>query len=227
MIAGTAASRWTLGVIKMKTLTALLIFGIVSCGQAELAADSKTIDDTTGTVNKLSANNTSLSVNVDKYSSRIYERYIDLQLKAYLDKKFQGWILPAPNRWDTVWFNQYQSDTTLVNYISGDFDCNKKKDYALLLKKASGEMGVYAFLSIGDTFKPIELMDFGKDTGEKIEIGLELLPPGEYNHIDPESEEDPPPVKIKCKSVQVLNFEKAAETFYWDKGKMKSITTGD
>jgi hypothetical protein len=111
--------------------------------------------------------------------------------------------------------------------VSGDFDCNGTKDYALLLKKSNGVLGVYAFLSTGSSFKSFEFMDLGKDAGEQIEIGLELLPPGEYNHIDADSDEDPPPLKIKCNSVQVLNFERAAETFYWEKGKLKSITTGD
>lgn len=211
----------------MKKLTALLVYGLVSCGQAVSTADPKTIDDTSQTVKKSSTPGTSTSKDNNKYSSSIYERYINPRLKIYLDNEFNGWTLPTPSRWDTVWFNQYKSDTTLVNYISGDFDCNKKKDYALLFKKASDEIVAYAFLSTGDTFKPIKLMDFGKDSGEPIEIGLELLPPGNYNHIDPESEEEPPPVRIKCNSVQVLNFERAAETFYWEKSKLKSIITGD
>ncbi|MBO9681467.1 MAG: hypothetical protein J7502_02135, partial [Flavisolibacter sp.] len=205
----------------------LLIFGLVSCGQAVSTADSKTIDDTAGTALEPSISNTSSSVNGDKYSRSIYELYIDPQLKTYLDKAFKGWTLPAPNRWDTVWFNQYKSDSTLVNYLSTDFDCNKKRDYALLFKNASGVIVAYAFLSTGDTFNAVELMDFGKDTGEQIEVGLELLPPGDYNHIDPENEENPPPVKIKCSGIQVLNFERAAKTFYWEKGKLKSIITGD
>jgi hypothetical protein len=32
---------------------------------------------------------------------------------------------------------------------------------------------------------------------------------------------------INCNAVQVLNFEKGAETFYWEKGNLKSIMTGD
>ncbi|HEX8332100.1 MAG TPA: hypothetical protein VF622_05730 [Segetibacter sp.] len=216
-----------LGVIEMKTLIALLVFGFFSCGQDVSTADNKTIDDTTENANKQSVSNTSPSVNSDRYSSGIFEQYIDPQLKAYLDNTFKGWTLPAPNRWDTVWFNQYKSDSTLVNYISGDFDCNGMKDYALLFKKANGVLAAYAFLSTDNLFKAAELVDLGKDEGEHIEIGLELLPPGKYNHIDPVSDEDPPPVTIKCNSVQVLNFERAAETFYWEKGKFKSITTGD
>jgi len=211
----------------MKTLTALLIFGLFSCGQAVSTSDDKTIDDTTGNAKRQSVSNTNPSIKSDQYSSINYEQYIEPQLKVYLDKTFKGWTLPTPNRWDTVWFKQYKSDSTLVNYVSGDFDCNGTKDYVLLLKKSNGVLGVYAFLSTGSSFKSFEFMDLGKDAGEQIEIGLELLPPGEYNHIDADSDEDPPPLKIKCNSVQVLNFERAAETFYWEKGKLKSITTGD
>ncbi len=54
-----------------------------------------------------------------------------------------------------------------------------------------------------------------------------MLPPGGYNRIDPDSEVNPPPVNIKCYSIQILTFEKGAETFYWVKGELKAMITGD
>ena len=211
----------------MKTLTAILVFGLLSCGQPVTTAESKTGDDTTSQGRIASDRKPGLSGDSHMLGSDIYERYIDPQLKTYLDKAFIGWHLPPPRRWDTLWFRQYKSDSNLVNYISGDFDCNEKKDYAILFKKASGVIAAFAFLSTGHTFKAVELMDLGKDSGEHIEVGLELLPPGDYNYIEADSEEDPLPIRIKCNSVQVLHFERAAKTFYWEKGKMNSITTGD
>jgi hypothetical protein len=208
----------------MKTQTALLVLGLFSCGQAVTTADTKTID-TIQTAKNTSTSSTGTSKN-DQYSSNIYERYIDPQLKNYLNKEFKGWTLPAPNRWDTVWLNQYKSDSTLVNYISGDFDCNQQMDFALLFQKVNGDIVAYAFLSTDNSFKATQLINFGKDTEEQIEFGLELLSPGKYNYMDPESD-SVPSVKINCNAVQILNFEKGAETFYWEKGKVKSIMTGD
>jgi hypothetical protein len=208
----------------MKPLIALLILELFSCGEVATTADTKTID-TTQSVKETTINYTSTSEN-KQYNKDIYERYIDPRLKNYLDNEFKEWTLPAPSRWDTVWFNQYKSDSTLVNYISGDFDCNQQKDFVLLFQKANGELSAYAFLSSGNSIKAVKLMDLGINTGEQIEFGVELLPPGKYNYMDPESE-DAPSVKINCNAVQVLSFEKGAETFYWEKGKLKSIMTGD
>jgi hypothetical protein len=70
-------------------------------------------------------------------------------------------------------------------------------------------------------------MDLGKDAGKQIKIGLDLLPPGNYQYIEPGSKVEPAPVKIKCNGVRILRFEESAETFYWEEGKFKSIPTGD
>src|SRR3982751_3466374 len=141
----------------MKTQTALLVLGLFSCGQAVTTADTKTID-TIQTAKNTSTSGAGTSKN-DQYSSNIYEQYIDPQLKNYLNKEFKGWTLPAPNRWDTVWLNQYKSDSTLVNYISGDFDCNQQMDFALLFQKVNGDIVACAFLSSGNSFKATQLID--------------------------------------------------------------------
>jgi hypothetical protein len=39
--------------------------------------------------------------------------------------------------------------------------------------------------------------------------------------------DDTPFVVGKCYALQVLSFEKGAETFYWEKGNFKSVPTGD
>jgi hypothetical protein len=216
----------------MKTLTALILLALLSCkqqtttGATKIIGDTKTPGDTSPVPAKTSSGRGMIDT-FDQRSNNTYQRYIDQRLKSYLDTASGGWALPAPNRWDTVWFNLYHEDSSLVNYVSGDFDCNGIKDYALILKKANGTIGAYAFLSMGSTFKSEEIIEFGKDTGQQIDIGLDLLPPGTYHYIEPDSEKEPPPIKLKCNSIQVMYFERAAETYYWEKGKFKSITTGD
>ena len=193
----------------MKTLIAIISLGLFSCGQS-IPADQKVISD-------------SINKNIKHISG---QTILNNRLKKYLDTAFSGWTFPAANRWDTAWFNQYKNNGNLVNYVRGDFDCNKEQDYALLFKKGDGALVTYAFLSADKSFKKFELFDFGKDTNGQIDFGLELIPPGQINYIDPESE-DAPCVLIKCNAVQVLSFEKGAETFYWEKGKLKSVSTGD
>ncbi len=214
-------------VIKMKILTSIMLLGLIACGQCTTRSDSKTTLDTFQSKSSSHPDKVNVIENSKLYDSSIYQSYINAQLKAYLGKAFPGWTLPALNRWDTLWFNQYMTDSSLANYVSGDFNCDSKKDYGLIIEDNKGIIVAYAFLSTRSSFQAFKLEEFGKDNGEQIEIGLEVLKPGEYNYIDPDSDNNPPPVKIKCEAVQVIGFEKSAETYYWDKGKLKSIMTGD
>lgn len=193
----------------MKTLTAFLAIGLFSCGQTTIT-DKKVNSDTTH--------------NESREISK--QLALDSQLEEYLDTAFNGWTLPSPNRWDTLWFNQYKNNGNVVNYVKGDFDCNKKSDYVLLFKRGDGNLVVYAFISDDKSFKKFELFDFGKDISGQIEYGLELMPPGKITYMDPESD-DAPFVLVKCNAVQVSSFEKGGETFYWEKGELRSVSTGD
>lgn len=60
----------------------------------------------------------------------------------------------------------------------------------------------------------------------KLTMDFDLIPAGKINYMDPESE-DAPFVIAKCTAIQVQSFEKGAETFYWEKEKLKSVSTGD
>lgn len=203
----------------MKTLSAILFLWFISCRPA----NTETHD------NKDSNSNVNIPLirkTKSEASQNDISNFIDKQLVAYLDTNFNGWTMPEPNRWDTIWFNQYKNDGNFVNYVTGDFDCNNKKDYVLLFKQANSSIVAYSFLSKRNSFQSFQLFDFGTDNDEMIEYGLELLPPGIYSYMDPESDEAPS-VSIKCNAVQILYFEKGAETFYWEKGKLQSIMTGD
>lgn len=50
-----------------------------------------------------------------------------------MEQKLPHWHLMNPNSWENFWFKQYQKDSSLVNYITADFNCDEKMDYALLL----------------------------------------------------------------------------------------------
>ena len=151
---------------------------------------------------------------------------LDSKLIEYLDTCFKGWTLPEANRWDSVWYNQYNYNGCYVNYLKGDFDCNNHDDYAMIFLNENNSLLAYAFLSQKNTFKKVLLLDLGKDTNQKIDFGLEMVTPGKIHYMDPESE-DAPFVILKCCAIQIVNFEKGAETFYWESGKLKSVMTGD
>lgn len=139
----------------MKTLTAILAIGLFSCGETTTTDKKVHIDS----INKERKSNSGQTI-------------IDTQLKGYLDTAFKGWTIPAANRWDTVWYNQSKNGGNLVNYVKGDFDCNKQTDYAIIFKRGDGNLVAYVFLSTDKSFKKFKLFDFGKDTTEQIDYGL-------------------------------------------------------
>lgn len=193
----------------MNILIAILAIGLFSCGQITIKSKKLTSDSTQNERKDIASTT-----------------FIDIQLKAYLDTMFIGWSLSSPDRWDSVWYNQYKNNGILVNYLKGDFDCNKEPDYALLFKRSDGNLVVYAFLMSDKIFRKYKLIDFGKDEGQLINYGIDLIEPGKINYFDPESD-DSPFIVSECNAIQVFIFEKGAETFYWENGKLKSVPTGD
>lgn len=159
----------------------------------------------------------------------IYQTYINPQLQDYLKKKHPTWSVPDRSKWYPQLFNKYKTDRSLVNYISEDFDCNGKKDYALLLDKGGGVLAVVAFLSTGTSFTTVELtenINYGGHAAEKIEFALTLYKPGKYNTSDPDIAIEARHINLKCYAIGIGLFEELFEgyndVFYWDKKELKS-----
>jgi hypothetical protein len=212
-----------------RILPVFLLWCFLSCQQSAKQPLAKLPKDTVQPAKQLVSENESAAAAArTTYDSTIYQSYIDPGLKTYLEKEHPGWKWLAPNRWDTAWFNSYKTDSTLVSYVASDFNCDHRRDYAAILKDNTGAIGAYAFLATGShSFRTVALEGFGKDEGKLVEVGLEVLPEGEVDYVDPNDGDEPLSVKVKCKSIQVLYFEKAATTYYWDKGQLKSVVTGD
>jgi hypothetical protein len=208
----------------MRLIFTILTTVLVACNVPD---DTKRSDLNTDSSQQL-ANTASMDSVTSKkeklIDSTIYHSYIPGELMTWLNKNLVGSDIPSPSRWDNYWFIQYKKDSSLVNYVSGDFNCDRKKDHALILTE-NGTIAVYAFLAGETGFKKERLETYGSDNGELIDIGLELLKPGKYEHLDGDNQ--PPPANIKCAAIQLVYFEKAAVTYYWEKGKFKSIQTGD
>lgn len=209
----------------MKALYAVIALVMLSCNNSTDKSTETKKD--TGNTKK---DTTHIPVNnipeTDKqYDSSIYASYIPATLKEYLDKTLPGWSIPAPAKWEKYWFNQYKKDSSLVNIIPADFNCDGQKDYALILRKKKNALGVYAFVSAANGFTKHELQDLGEEM-ELIGTGLELIRPSSVHHIG-EGDEEPAPVQLKCDAVQVVWFEQAARTYYWSKNKFTYVQTGD
>lgn len=132
-----------------------------------------------------------------------------------------GWKIPAPDKWWKDNFNEFKTSNHLVNFISGDFNCDKRTDYALILADEREQSAIWAFFAKKNGFEKVKVEDSG-NVSEQIDFALSALEPGEHG-----GEWNPKPVKIKCRAIEVISFEKAADAYYWDDGKFKSVITSD
>ena len=219
----------------MKKVPIVTLVGFLACNQPEKQADSKIADttfaisepilvDSIGTIKEKPLSVDSQDTLID-YDESLYSHYVPNEIDSFIKTELKGWSLPHPARWGKVWFNDYKTQHTLVNFTTGDFNCDQKKDYAMLMQNQVGDLAVWLVQAVDKGFEKHKLTEYGKASGP-IEIGLQLLPPGEYNQIELE-EENTSAVTFPCQAIQVIAFEKSAEAYYWDKAGYKSIQTGD
>ncbi len=197
---------------------------LIACGQSNEQFDKVAVNNNQNDQNIVSDRKEFDTL--PTFDEEIYKEYIPQKLAAFLNKEMPGWKIPAPAKWDKFWFNEYKSSNNLVNFISGDFNCDKRTDYALILADKRERVSIWVFFSKKNSFEKIKLDEFGSGLKE-IYFGLEVLEPGEVKYIDPNNYKSNPVKKINCQAIQAVWFEKAAEAYYWERGKFKSIMTGD
>jgi hypothetical protein len=207
----------------MRPLIPFITLLLLSCNAHEDRSAQRTMTDSSvSSSNALSAD--SITAMKQAPDSNIYQSYIPFELRSWIKAEIPNAAIPSPLRWDNYWFTHYKKENSLVNYVTADFNCDGKKDHSLILSE-KGQIVLYTFMATDKGYKKEKLEVYGKDNGEAIEIGLELLKPGTYEYL--EGDKEPPPANIKCTAIQLVYFEKAAVTYYWDRGKFRSIQTGD
>lgn len=159
------------------------------------------------------------------YDSSIYSHYISPSVVRLLSQHLPQWHVPDPGSWDAFWFSEYKKDSALVNAISGDFNCDGKQDYCLLLTHVKEGLAVWVLQSAGETYKAIKLEELGH-MERPIEVGLLITEAGQLDYLD-EKAEEAKAVHINCPAISVVFFEKAAWTYYWEDGKFVEVQTGD
>jgi hypothetical protein len=155
------------------------------------------------------------------FDEGIFKECIPQNLAVFLSKEMSDRKIPAPDKWDKYWFNEFKDSDNLVNFVSSDFNCDKRIDYALILEDRQEQLATWVFFAEKISFSKIKLEDMGGGM-EEIIFGLSDLKPGIYKN-----DWTPKPVKINCQAVEIIYFEKASSAYYWDKGKFKWIITSD
>ena len=197
----------------MKILIILFACFLFSCNNTN---DTKTIEEKKDST--ITTDSTATSAVL------VYTRYVPVELLAHLSKSLPAWKIPDPSSWEKHWWDQYKTDSTLVNYLYGDFNCDGNKDYSMVLTDSKNNIGAWAFLAKGGTFENVKLDEFENISGI---IGCGLIPLSAGKHGDLNVEDLNYRVDVKCPGITVIFFEKAARSYYFENGKLKWIQTGD
>ncbi|HZH38579.1 MAG TPA: hypothetical protein VEX17_00755 [Bacillales bacterium] len=206
-------------------LITILFVALLACNQQTSTGHTEhkdsivKIDTTTPVVPRDKPKDT-----IAPFDDPVYNNYIPQKLHDIMVQKLPGWTLPKPSDWTAYWFNTYKKDSALVNYITADFNCDQKQDYALLLTNKQNEIAVWAIQSNKEDYAAIKLYELGKP-GKPFDNGIELIPKGEVNYLDDKGNYKS--MNFKCPAIQLLFFEKSAISFYWNNGKYERIQTGD
>lgn len=204
----------------MRYLVFLLIICFTACGENK---DQKEGSNSTDTLKQSTIDTTKKTELTPLSSLKVYSSYIPESVNNYITTSLPDWSLPDPESWDKYWWDYYKKEKTLVNFISGDFNCDHKTDHALILTDKKGNTGAWALLAKDSSYESAKLEQIDKEPG-MIGIGLEILEKGKQGDLNGDK---PRTVNVKCEGVTIVFFEKAAHSWYWEKGKLKMIQTAD
>lgn len=141
------------------------------------------------------------------------------------------WELPAPERWDTYWIEQYADSTTgTLGHRTADLDGDGALDHAYLLTRrdTARRDSTYAlFVQFGNARDTVLTVEPWAEM-EGIGMGLTLEPPGPLGHLGGEEGGEPEgTVDLKQPAITLVYFEKASITWYWKDGSFQKVWTGD
>jgi hypothetical protein len=117
------------------------------------------------------------------------------------------------------WKDKPTQDGSPRFFSSGDFNGDKKKDYAFILPGGSGQyFGLFALVSAGGV--DYRLHRLSRAEGPPQRFGLEALPPGTHTTAAvPPLQAADPPVQVPAGTTHRLRFSgrgQASSIFYWD-----------
>jgi hypothetical protein len=97
-------------------------------------------------------------------------------VQNYLAKELSGWKIAPKESWDDTTFKKYQTDSSQINYILADFNCDNKPDFAAILKDSIGNFAAFKIYSFDQYYLHDELENFGNQ--KKLGFGIRYLNPG-------------------------------------------------
>lgn len=157
-------------------------------------------------------------------SKKSQKSIIPIEVETYIKSKLSGWFLAPSETWDDTSFRKYYSDTSQINYISEDFNCDGKIDYSLILKDSSDNVSIIEITSFDGHYYHQELERLNNYRHKKLDFGLQKIPPGPIHHPS-----GPPPTLVPCGAIQKFftNRDSKKIFYYDDDGKQVVLQFGE
>jgi hypothetical protein len=102
--------------------------------------------------------------------------YLPQSVQNYLTQELPGWKLALKENWEDTIFKKYQTDSSQMNYILEDFNCDNKLDFAAILKDSIGNFAAFEVYSSGRHYLHNKLEDYG--VKKMLDFGIQFLKPG-------------------------------------------------
>ncbi len=166
---------------------------------------------------------------IQRYDSSIYEQVISKPVLNILKEKLPDWRLPDPKSFEALWFNHYKKGESLINYTIGDFNCDSKPDYALILENSGNkQIAAWVLLSHGSTYQSKQLEILRRTEGP-ISNGLDLVNRGQkLQDMEPQNPVNLNPViNLQCDGIEVHYLEISSKIYYWNKDRFYYLTGTD
>jgi hypothetical protein len=169
----------------MRLFLIILIAIIISCNSQ---SDTKSNSDVT----------------IRKSEKVILPRFV----QDYLSSNLHGWTLASNDKWDDMAFKKYSTDTSRINYVLTDINCDGKFDFTGILQDSTGNFATFQIYSFDQYYVSRQLESYGDK--KKINFGLKLIDAKTpFKHYDGSSE------TFKCGAVERFNLNNGGKKIFY------------
>lgn len=162
---------------------------------------------------------------VQRYDHQVYKRVVPASVLALLADKLPGWQFSDPVRYENWQFNTYAKANSLINYLSGDFNCDTIPDYALILEHTGLPLTAWVLQSQKESYVAIKLAEIS-EAETYVDAAIELHPQGSIARAY-HPEEDTPLITLPCDAIELLKLEVSSQLYCWQDGKFVKIQLTD
>lgn len=134
-------------------------------------------------------------------------------VQDYLSSNLHGWTLASNDNWDVTAFDKYSTDTSKMNYVLTDINCDGKSDFTGILQDSIGNFATFQIYSLDQYYVSRQLESYGDK--KKLNFGLKLIDAETpFKHYDGSAE------TFKCGAVERFNLNNGGKKIFYanDKG---------